>query len=87
MHDPHRPDLAIVDTDGRLIIGTNHDNGPIDIAQVNHYFCKTQEEFIKKITRGSSDGTPTRKIDAWHAHNMNEVDDNNALWLMHSDKS
>jgi hypothetical protein len=83
MLNPHRPNLVIVDTDGRLVIGDNHNNSPIDITQVNHYFCKTQEEYLKKVCRGSSDGTPKRNMDVWHAHNKNEVEDRYAYNFMY----
>jgi len=79
MINPHKPNVVIGDTQNNIIIGNSHPNGSYEKLQINHYFCKTQQEFIKKIERGSADSTPKRSLDSWHAHNMNEVEDDEAL--------
>lgn len=51
----------------------------IDVAQINHYFCKTRPEFIKKINRGQADQYAKRKLEEFESHDKNEVDDFLAL--------
>jgi hypothetical protein len=50
-------------------------NGKDDIAQLNHYFCKTQEEFREKVDRGRADVSHKREFDEFYLHNFNEVED------------
>ena len=53
----------------------------IKIAQINHYYCKTKEEFLKKIIRGQAgcaDDHPLKYYYDWGAfdgHNRNENED------------
>lgn len=39
-------------TDGDIVIQRETDKKPIDVIQLNHYFCKTREEFQLKRIRG-----------------------------------
>lgn len=65
-----------VDTNLKRIDNKPHnENGPIDIAQINHYFCKTKDEFIKKINRGRADTGEYRDISEFNKHNFNEIED------------
>jgi hypothetical protein len=75
-----RTDLSgSVDTSFNINTGP-HNNNPIDdVAQLNHYFVKTKEEFINKINRGRADNGGTRTIEDFEPHNANEIDDYNAL--------
>jgi hypothetical protein len=74
--DVHNPHSIWVDTH------KNHNSGPFtqvhndDIAQLNHYFCKTEIEFIEKCDRGRAD-TPQyrRSMKDFHDHNFNEIED------------
>ena len=50
-----------------------------DVCQINHYFCKTFDEFIAKCNRGRSDLPVKRKLDEFHEHNTNNIEDLTAL--------
>lgn len=74
--DIHNPKSSWVDTHKRL------NNGPFtkihtdDIAQINHYFCKTREEFQLKCDRGRADSpTYKRTMEDFDRHNFNETED------------
>ena len=50
-----------VDTNNKRFYKTPfNENGPIDVAQINHYFCKTEEEF-KNIMLNLDKKTPNKK--------------------------
>jgi hypothetical protein len=72
----HNHNGKCVDTNKKEINNTPfNENGPIDVAQINHYFCKTKEEFIRKINRGRADTGTYRDITDFDNHNFNEVED------------
>lgn len=76
----HNHNGKCVDTSGKEISYTPFNpNGPIDIVQINHYFTKTKEEFIKKINRGRADTGTFRPISDFDIHNSNEIEDLTAL--------
>jgi hypothetical protein len=79
MSSPHNPNLTWVDTSFNINTGPHNKNPVDDVAQLNHYFVKTKEEFINKIKRGRADTGEYRNIDEFEIHNTNEVDDYNAL--------
>jgi len=79
MSSPHNPNLTWVDTSFNINTGPHNKNPVDDVAQLNHYFVKTKEEFINKINRGRADTGEYRNIDEFEIHNTNEVDDYNAL--------
>lgn len=75
----HNPNIPWVDPHKR------NNNGPYntlnpndDIVQLNHYFCKTKEEFITKCERGRADIIQNRPISYFDEHNFNEKEDLNA---------
>jgi hypothetical protein len=69
-----------VDTNLKRIDNTPFNlNGPIDVAQINHYFVKTKNEFIKKINRGRADTGTYRDFSDFDKHNINEIEDLSAL--------
>jgi hypothetical protein len=72
----HNPNGKSVDTNFKRIDNSpfNH-NGPIDVAQINHYFCKTKDEFVKKRDRGRADTGTFRDISDFAQHNKNEIED------------
>jgi hypothetical protein len=74
----HSPQCKWVDPDKILNEGPYNKNGNDNIAQINHYFCKTKDEFINKIERGRSDNGKFRDISDFDPHNKNEVLDLNA---------
>jgi hypothetical protein len=69
------------DTNGRIIPDIFNDGGPIDCVQLNHYFCKTIEEWRIKRDKGHCDWDPSfRRPDSDYArHNFNEVFDDKAM--------
>jgi hypothetical protein len=68
-----------VSPENQLGVGPWNSNGKNDIAQLNHYFCKTKPEFQMKISRGRADTLKGQGIRTWKDfddHNFNEVEDN-----------
>lgn len=54
----------------------------VEKIQLNHYFTKSKEEFIKKINRGKADQVGNkRKLDEFDAYQRGEVEDLTALKL------
>ena len=74
----HSPQCKWVDPDKILNEGPFNKNGNDNIVQINHYFCKTKDEFINKIKRGRADNEKFRDISEFDAHNKNETLDLNA---------
>lgn len=73
--NPHHPNIEWVDTNFKINEGPFNVNGSIDVAQINHYFCKTIEEFNKKINRGRASSPNNLTIDKFEPHNKNEEED------------
>lgn len=77
----HNPaDVDIIGANGSIIRGSENPLGDMDVAQVNHYFCKTIMEFHVKRLRGRADTAADdkdyiRDIDDFHKHNYNDVND------------
>ena len=42
-----------------------------EVAQINHYFTKSFEEWLEKIGRGQGDSTHTREVDEFWIYNPN----------------
>jgi hypothetical protein len=79
-YDIHCPiNCSIVDTDFNLFNGSFNPNGKDDVAQLNHYFCKTLDEWQQKKNRGRPNTYEKRTDDDFHNHNFNEVEDTLAL--------
>lgn len=74
--DIHNPNSSWVDTHKRINRGPFTKIHTDDIAQLNHYFCKTQEEFQMKCDRGRAD-TPNskRSMVEFEPHNINDIED------------
>lgn len=79
MNIHHPMGLKSYDTSLNRVIGPWNYHGNDNVAQVNHYFCKTFEEFTKKVERGNADSSGRRKFNDFYSHNFNEVDDFGAL--------
>lgn len=77
--DPHHVFQGWVDTNGKKGTGPLNHDGPIDVIQLNHYICKTQEEFLKKIERGRADIIGAKTINEFHIMNHNDLEDLTAL--------
>jgi hypothetical protein len=77
-----------IDTNGKMINNPPFNpNGPIDVVQINHYFTKTKEEFVKKINRGRADIGTYRDISDFDKHNINEIEDLTALNFYKNDNN
>jgi hypothetical protein len=57
-----------------------------EVAQMNHYYSKTFEEYQTKIARGSADCSEENKLkyewyhnEAFHGHNRNDCEDRSVL--------
>lgn len=82
VHNPSNAYLA--STDFRVFSGPFNVTGNDDVAQLNHYFCKTWQEWQIKRDRGRADISiknvgHIRQDSDFHRHNFNEVEDRNAL--------
>jgi hypothetical protein len=75
LHHPHCPWSS---TDRTLHEGAGNENGQDDVAQLNHYYCKTMQEFVEKkmIYMPTSH---TIGVNDFHRYNFNEVEDLCAL--------
>lgn len=72
----HNPYSVWVDTNKFPHNGPFNPNGNDNIAQINHYFCKTIGEFELKCSRGRADTTSyKRTINEFHEGNFNEIED------------
>lgn len=74
----HNPNSEWYDTNRNQQFGSFLNPGLDNIAQINHYFCKTKEEFIHKIKKGRADAKSIRKIEEFDKHNFNEIVDMSA---------
>jgi hypothetical protein len=74
--DIHNPNTFVVDTNKNKFTGPFNLNGWDNIAQINHYFCKTQEEFQEKCDRGRADSPVYRRtMSEFEEHNFNDIED------------
>jgi hypothetical protein len=71
----HNPVGSWFDTDRNENRGAFNKKGNDNIAQLNHYFCKTEEEFQLKCDRGRADHPNKRTMDEFNHHNFNDVED------------
>jgi hypothetical protein len=76
---PHNVNVEWVSPELTINRGPFNKNGGDAIAQLNHYFCKSKEEFTKKVSRGKADGPDFRNLDEFYPHDINEVEDLSAL--------
>ena len=44
------------DTSGNEFFGPWNNNGPIDVAHINHYWCKSEGEYSKRYNKNTGDG-------------------------------
>jgi len=74
----HHPYCRWSSTDRTLHDGAGNADGKDDVAQLNHYYCRTQEEFLKYKVNNRIDDNPIG-VDQFHRYNFNEVEDLHAL--------
>ena len=75
----HNPNLKLVNQEYKEIYGSFCNDCSTHLAQINHYFCKTKEEFIEKVNRGRADTNIKRKLSDFDWHNFNDIEDLTAL--------
>lgn len=76
---PHNTNSYWVTPTGHEGSGAFNTECNIDVIQLNHYFCKTKQEFQKKIDRGRADHPVKRDFQEFYASNLNEIEDTTAL--------
>lgn len=81
----HNPNIPIVDPNKNKIVGPFNSNGDYEIAQLNHYFTKSKEEFELKVSRGRADSPINRSFDEFFNHDKNDIEDLNAYNFMYND--
>lgn len=79
-----KPGYKIKSTDNRIIDGPFNKEPNLDVIQLNHYKCKTFEEFQRIVKRGRAGteiGHPNNTVKDvrkfFNQHNRNEIED---LW-------
>jgi len=75
-HYPQLREGNIYDPNRTIVSGPPYHQGSVDIACIHHYYTKSEEEFRKKILRGTSDEHPTRsltELDGIHLKNNDVV--------------
>ena len=84
-NNPHFPRYVIkkysVDENYKRVDGPFNEDLPAKSFRINHYYCKSQEEGIRKHQRGFADYADDRKK-PWSnfiAHDLNEVFDDSIL--------
>jgi hypothetical protein len=85
VHNPINKSLC--NTNREIFTGPFNYNKLNNIAQINHYFTKTQEEFIEKINRGRADVQIKRTLNDFNPHNLNDIEDYTALKFMYGDSN
>jgi hypothetical protein len=79
----HLVNVKWTDPSGNRGYGAFNSNGNDDVFQLNHYYCKTIEEFKKKSLRGSADLGYGKSVESFPHHNLNDIDDFNAYNFMY----
>lgn len=76
----HSPlNVVWCDTNYNLEWGAYNNIGDDNIAQLNHYWSKTFDEFKQKVDKGQADNIPKRDYSDHDHGNLNEIDDYIAL--------
>lgn len=75
MMGPHHSYGFWMDTNKFVGHGQNNYDGPCDVIQINHYFCKTLHEFQEKMKRRRADWCVARSMEDFELYNQNEVED------------
>lgn len=76
---PHSINLGWSTLDREIKYGPFNRTANDNIAQLNHYFCKTKPEFEEKISRGRADANFKRKSEEYIHYDLNEIEDLCAL--------
>lgn len=89
VHDPHSfiyraPYYAVNENFNR--VADAFSDPSVEKIQINHYYCKSFDQFQDKMKRGYSDRKVERTIDRFYYHDTdtNEVEDTSALEIARS---
>lgn len=79
----HNSNYPAVSTTGEIFGGPFYPKGNDEVAQINHYFCKTREEFAHKVQRGRADVHHIRQLSEFDSNNTNHIEDVHAYNFMY----
>ncbi len=68
-----------VSVDGKKSTGPYNDNVKFYPICINHYFCKSYEEFVEKRARGKADSLGIRDVHEFEEHDVNDFYDDGML--------
>jgi hypothetical protein len=76
--------ISVVNTKKNLVVGPFNNDTSDDIAQINHYFTKSKNEWNIKKMRGRAPKNHSKQLlfrrdDDFNRHNFNDVEDLTAL--------
>jgi hypothetical protein len=71
---PHNTNNTSMDTNGNRITGPFNPNGPMDVAYINHYHCKTKEDWMLRCERGRVDCDIQYEPNKWDLNVNNDID-------------
>lgn len=83
---PHTTNMMWISPENITGRGPFNSNGSSIIAQLNHYFCKTKEEFEQKVNRGRADTNMFRSLSEFVHYDINDEDDFYAINFYNSNK-
>lgn len=86
MNHPHCPNGEWLGSDGEMHAGPFCENGNSADAQLNHYFCKTKQEWQVKRDRGRPDVDEVRPDSDFERHNFNEIKDLRAKTFLYGEE-
>ncbi|QRR01153.1 glycosyltransferase family 92 protein [Dyadobacter sandarakinus] len=79
----YKPGYDCVNEHQKVIDGATTEPS-VDTIQLNHYYCRSLEEYHEKITRGISDTKRARKIEEFNYHDAgsNAIEDREILKIL-----
>ena len=68
-----------LDENGNIVTNALTQEVHFEKIRINHYFCKSKEEYIKKRNRGMADNNSLRPMKDFINHDRNECEDTEIL--------
>ena len=65
---------------GQINVGLTAEPPDFAVAQVNHYFTRSQAHWARKLVRGYPNLLSRLKLDHFDHYDRNEIEDRSALW-------
>lgn len=82
-HNPHYPIYFpiwhSIDENGRIVKKWSNDVEETKYIQLNHYFTKSKEEWIKRRSTARADNGKKRALEEFNEHNNNDIFDDSML--------